>query len=380
MAIQVFKPRFDVEACLDEVRECLEAGWPGMGFKTTRFEEMWKEYTSHANAYYTNSGSAAVHLAVKCLKQMNDWHAGDEIISTPMTYVATNHAALYENLNVVFADVDQYMCLDPESVEQRITPRTKAVIFVGYGGRVGQLDQIIRICKKNHLKLILDAAHMAGTRVNGQMPGTWDGVDATAYSFHAVKNLPTGDSGMVCFQDESADSLARKLAWLGADKDTFSRSASEHYSWQYEVECLGHKYNGNSVMASLAIAQLKHLDEENCRRRQIGRIYDSQLREVEGVSIVPTPFPEEASFHIYAILADRRDDLFRFMSDHKIGCSVHYRDNTEYKMYSYAQGSCPNAASASKRLLSLPMHMWLSEQDACRVAECIRMFYGAKEE
>ena len=375
MGIQVFKPKFDIDSCLDEIRECLAAGWPGMGYKTTAFEEEWKKYTGHPNAYYTNSGSAAVHLAVKVLKHQENWQEGDEVISTPLTFVATNHAALYEGLKVVFADVDQYMCLDPESVEERITPKTRAVIFVGYGGRIGQLFRIMEICKKYRLKLILDAAHMAGTRVNGIIAGTISGIDVTAYSFHAVKNLSTGDSGMVCFRDPEADREVRKIAWLGVDKDTFSRNAAGKYSWQYDVEYLGYKYNGNSVMASLALVQLRHLDDENARRREIGKLYDEAFRQMDYIEIVPTPYPDEASYHIYAILVTDRDKLLEYLAEHGIGCSVHYKDNTEYKLYSYAADTCPRASAASKKLLTLPMHMYLSNEDVFEVTEHIKRYF-----
>ena len=198
MAIQVLKPKFHVEECLNAVRECLEKGWTGMGFKTVEFEEAWKAYTGHPYAYYLNSNTVGLHLAVKILKMNNGWQDGDEIISSPITFVSTNLAIEYENMHPVFADVDEYLCIDPEDVVRKITDKTRAVIFVGYGGRVGQLDKVIKICKKHGLKLILDAAHMSGTKVNGVCPGTWDGVDVTVYSFQAVKNLATGDSGCIC--------------------------------------------------------------------------------------------------------------------------------------------------------------------------------------
>lgn len=210
-----------------------------MGFKTVEFEQAWREYTGHRFAYYLNSNTAGLHLAVKILKMQNGWQDGDEIISTPITFVSSNHAILYENLHVSFADVDEYLCLDPRDVARKITPKTRAVLFVGYGGRVGRLDEIIALCKEHGLKLILDAAHMAGTKVGGICPGTWDGVDVAVYSFQAVKNLPTGDSGMICFAEEENDRLARQLAWLGINKDTYARSNAGTYKWKYDVDYVG---------------------------------------------------------------------------------------------------------------------------------------------
>src|SRR5574344_1044262 len=130
MSIQVLKPKYHIDECLDAIRECLEKGWTGMGFKTVEFEEQWKRYTGHKYAYYLNSNTAGLHLAVRILKMQNGWKDGDEIISTPITFVSTNHAVLYENMHVTFADVDDYLCLNPIDVERKITKKTKAIIYV----------------------------------------------------------------------------------------------------------------------------------------------------------------------------------------------------------------------------------------------------------
>ena len=371
MSIQVLKPKFHVEECLNAVRECLEKGWTGMGFKTAQFEEEWKEYTGHKHAYYLNSNTVGLHLAVKILKMQNGWREGDEIISTPITFISTNHAIMYENLHVNFADVDEYLCLDPIDVEKKITEKTKAVIFVGYGGRVGQLDRIIEICKKHNLKLILDAAHMSGTRVNGITPGTWEGVDVTVYSFQAVKNLPTGDSGMICFNDEENDKLARQLAWLGINKDTYVRAKQGSYRWKYDVDYIGYKYNGNAIMAAIGLVQLKYLDKDNSRRRQIVKMYTEGLKDNPHVRIVPAPYADECSYHLFEIIVPDRETLMEKLADNDIYCGVHYRDNTEYSMYTYAQGTCPNAHEVSQHILTLPLHMWLTGEDVERIINTV---------
>ena len=154
MPIQVLKPKFHVDECLDQVRECLEKGWTGMGFKTVEFEEEWKKYTGHKYAYYLSSNTVGLHLAVKVLKMNNGWKDGDEIISTPITFVSTNLAIEYENLHPVFADVDEYLCLDPIDVEKKITDKTRAVIFVGYGGRSHQTVHVDRAdgCRRGEIR------------------------------------------------------------------------------------------------------------------------------------------------------------------------------------------------------------------------------------
>lgn len=371
MKIQVLKPKYHVDECLEAVRECLEKGWTGMGFKTAQFEEEWKKYTGHKYAYYLNSNTAGLHLAVKILKMQNGWQDEDEIISTPITFISTNHAVVYENLHVTFADVDEYLCLDPIDVEKKITEKTKAIIFVGYGGRVGQLEKIIEICKKHNLKLILDGAHMSGTRVNGVTPGTWDGIDVTVYSFQAVKNLPTGDSGMICFKDEGNDKLARQLSWLGINKDTYTRAKQGSYRWKYEVDYVGYKYNGNAIMAAIGLVQLKYLDEDNARRREIVRMYTEGLKDNPNIRIVPAPYADECSYHLFEIVVPDRDMLMEKLADNEIYCGVHYRDNTEYSVYKYAHDSCPNAHELSQHIITLPLHLWLTDEDVRRTVSAI---------
>lgn len=374
MSIQVLKPKFHVEECLNAVRECLEKGWTGMGYKTVEFEEAWKKYTGHKYAYYLNSNTVGLHLAVKILKMNNAWKDGDEIITTPITFVSTNHAIMYENLHPVFADVDEYLCLDPIDVEKKITDKTRAVIFVGYGGRVGQLEKIIEICKQHKLKLILDAAHMAGTKVNGVCPGTWDGVDVTVYSYQAVKNLATGDSGCICWADEKSEMLTKKLAWCGIDKDTYARSNKGSYAWKYDIDYIGYKYNGNAIMAAIALTQLKYLDEENKRRREIVKLYNEGFKNNSKIRIIPAPYSEECAYHLYELIVPNREDLLEKLSKIGINCGVHYRDNTEYSVYSFGQGTCPKAHELSQHLITMPLHMWLTNDDVKNIIDNVNCF------
>lgn len=374
MTIQVLKPKYHVQECLDEIRECLEIGWTGMGFKTVEFEKAWMNYTGHKNVYYLNSDTVGLHLAVKILKMNNGWKDGDEIISTPITFVSSNLAIQYENLQPVFADVDEYLCIDPEDIKRKITDKTKAVMFVGYGGRVGQLDKVIQICKEHNLKLILDAAHMAGTRVKGTFPGTWDGVDVTVYSFQAVKNLPTGDSGCICWADDKSAELTRQLAWCGINKDTYARSNKGTYAWKYDVDYIGYKYNGNAVMAAIALTQLKYLDEDNDRRREIVKMYDAGFKDNPKIHVIPAPYADECAYHLYEIAVPDREDLLQKLSKDGINCGVHYRDNTEYSIFSFGQGTCPNAQKISQKILTMPLHLWLTDDEVKMIIEKVNEY------
>lgn len=367
MGIQLFVPTFRIEECLESIRECLEKGWTGIGYKTVAFEKAWKDYTGLPYAHFLNSATAGLHLAVKVLKMRYQWDEQTEIISTPLTFVSTNHAISYEGLKIVFADVDESLCLDPKSIEARITPHTKAVMYVGIGGNVGEYEKVVELCKKYNLKLILDAAHMAGTRLYGEHVGKE--ADAVSYSFQAVKNLPTGDSGMICFKDEADDKLARKLSWLGIDKDTYQRKQGD-YKWQYEVDYLGYKYNGNAIMAAIGLVQLKYLDEDNHKRQERAAWYDGCFDNfntpIRRIEVVPHC---SSSRHLYSIRVANRDELLEKLNEAGIYPGVHYRDNTEYSMYRYAWGSCPFSHQVSQEILSLPLHLQLTKEDVEKVAK-----------
>jgi dTDP-4-amino-4,6-dideoxygalactose transaminase len=369
--IQLFVPTFRVEETLTEIRECLEKGWTGLGFKTVEFEQAWQAYTGLPHAHFLSSATAGLHLAVRLLKEHGGWQDGDEIITTPLTFVSTNHAILYEKLQPVFADVDASLCLDPHSIAERVTPRTRAVLYVGMGGNTGCLEEVAQLCLDNGFKLILDASHMTGTRLHGRHVGAE--ADVSVFSFQAVKNLPTGDSGMICFADVELDQEVRTWTWLGINKDTYTRTVSTGaYKWHYDVEHVGFKYHGNSIMASMGLVSLRYVDQDNAYRRQLAAWYDAALAGVDGLEQIPIAANCEPSRHLYQVLVDHRDEVMLALNNQQIFPGVHYRDNTVYRMYSHARNSCPRSWTASERLISLPMHLRLTYADIQRICQALR--------
>ena len=369
--IQLFVPSFRTDECLEQIKECLDMGWTGSGFKTIEFENKWKDYTGHPHAYYLNSATSGLNLALEILKEENSWTDDAEVITTPLTFVSTNHAILINGLRPVFADVDEFMCLDPEDIVRKITPLTKALIFVGLGGNTGQYTKVLEICRRHNIKVVLDAAHMCGTLLNGRWPGL--DADVAVYSYQSVKNLPTGDSGMICFTLTNFDMIARKKSWLGINKDTYSRTLTKStYNWEYDVEYVGHKYQGNSIMASIGLVQIKYLDEDNAYRRQICEWYDEGFVDETAVNVVKTAPGCLSSRHLYQILVRDRDPLLIKLNKCGVYAGVHYRDNTDYKMYAFGKGACPKASQHSKQLLSLPLHLRLTQSDVHYIIDVVK--------
>lgn len=367
---QLFVPKFRVEECLEGIRECLEQGWTGLGFKTIEFEDAWKLYTGLPYAHFLASNTVGLHLALEVFKREYNWGDDDEVITTPLTFVSTNHAILYAGLQPVFADVDDSLCLDPIKVLEAITDKTKAIMFVGMGGNVGALSEIVEIARAHNLKLILDAAHMAGTKLEGRHVGQQ--ADVTVFSFQAVKNLPTADSGMICFKDSKFDEAARRLSWLGIDKDTYQRTNSAGaYKWKYEVSELGYKYHGNSIMASIGLVGLKYLDEDNAYRNKLSSWYRESLKDKDGIEFVEIAENCISSNHLFQILVKNRDEVMASLNALEIYPGVHYRDNTDYDLYSNWSGQCPNAARISSMAISLPMHLSLTRSDIERISSSV---------
>jgi dTDP-4-amino-4,6-dideoxygalactose transaminase len=374
--IHVFVPTFRVEEVLAEIRECLEKGWTGLGYKTVEIESRWREHSGLPHAHFLNSASSGLHLAVRLLRESGGWQDGDEVITTPLTFVSTNHALLYERLRPVFADIDEFLCLDPSSVAERIGPRTRAVMFVGLGGNPGRYAEVRALCRERGLKLILDAAHMAGTWIGGRHAG--DDADVAVFSFQAVKNLPTADSGMICFADARLDEEVRKWSWMGINKDTYMRTLSAGtYKWRYDVEQVGFKYHGNSIMAAMALVGLRYLEEDNTLRRRLCERYDTRLDGAPGIERVPLAQGCTPSRHLYQVLVDERDHTMVRLNENDIYPGVHYWDNTLYRMYAAGSGTCPRARRASERLISLPLHLRLSEAGVDRVAGTLREVVSA---
>lgn len=371
MSIQLFTPQFRVDECLEGIRECLEKGWTGLGFKTLEIEKAWCDYAGLPHAHFLNSNTSGLHLALHMFKTEFGWADGDEVISTPLTFVSTNHAIVQTNLAPVFADVDDSLCIDPADLERKITPRTRALMYVGLGGNTGRYDEVLRICRQHGLKLILDAAHMAGTRLHGQHVGA--DADCTVFSFQAVKNLATADSGMICFPDAERDARARKLTWLGINKDTYSRTVSQGaYKWMYEVEEIGFKYHGNSIMAAMALVSLRYLDRDNAYRRQLAAWYEQHLGGDPLIGLIPMADGCESSRHLFQVRVVKRDQVLMALNEFEIYPGVHYRDNTEYRLYSHAANQCPQASRASAEVLSLPMHMSVTEKDVRFICDTLK--------
>jgi len=371
--IQLFKPKYNTEKILENLRGVLNSGWTGTGPKCKEFEEKFNEYTGAKHSHYVSSATAALHIATRLL----DLKKGSKILTTPLTFVSSNAAIVYEGHEPVFVDVNKHdlsMCA-LDFMNKLESEKAKAAIWVHYGGHVSDDFEAVMHQRPEKFQIIEDCAHaMGGKYSDGRTVG--NSSNMCCHSFQAVKNLATADSGMITVPTEELLKRVKKLAWLGIDKDTFARTnanPSEIYKWKYDVSELGWKYNGNDIMATIALVQLAELDRENAYRRQIAYWYREKLgvRGINRIKFVHSCF--EAAHHLFVIRAKNRDEVLAKLKEEKIAPGVHYLPNYEFPVFNkfYRKGMCPNAEQLSAEILSLPNHLELTEKDIDRVCKVV---------
>jgi perosamine synthetase len=368
--IPVFKPAYDDEEW-QALREPLMSGWIGLGPKTRAFEEAFGAYVNAPYAVGMNSATAALHLGLKILNV-----EGGEVITTPMTFISTNHAILYNNARPVFADIEEdTLNLDVDKIEPLITSETRAIMCVHYGGHPCDMDRLQSIAAAHSLPIIEDAAHACGALYRGRRIGSLS--DVTAFSFHAVKNLATGEGGMITVNAAEQDARLRRLRWLGIDKNTYDRSiVGGKYSWYYEVEEVGYKYHMSDIAAALGLVQLRKLERTNARRREICCIYN---RELASLHWLQTPVEKEyatSAMHNYVIKIEngKRDAFMRHLSDRGVATSVHYIPNHLYEMYRPYRRTLPVAESVWKKIVTLPLFPDLTDLQIDKIVNAVRSF------
>ena len=352
--IQVFKPVMHTEEILEGLREILNKGWIGLGPKTKELEEKISDYLGAEHVTCVNSGTSALHLAVKSL----NLSPGDMVATTPITFVSTNHALLYERLIPVFCDVEPKTGnVDFDSLYKMVTTHSaKAIMLVHTGGYPCDMDKINDIAEQCDIPVIEDCAHAFGARyANGDKVG--NSTNICCYSFHAVKNLPMGDGGAIVSND---DVWFKKMRWLGIDSDTASRSKGA-YKWEYNVEETGLKAHMNDLTAIIGLSQLKSIDKDNARRKEIADYYRNNLK----CASFPTyDDKRSSSYHFYPVFFKDREKVYDALVKNEIYPGMHYKRNDLYNMYKvFLRDDMIHADWYEKHELTLPIHLGLSDDD-----------------
>ncbi|MEZ5244982.1 MAG: DegT/DnrJ/EryC1/StrS family aminotransferase [Acidimicrobiales bacterium] len=356
----------------------LRSGWPGPGREVLDFEDEFAAATGAAEVIATSSGTAALELALALLALP----AGAEVVTTPITFVATNHAVVRAGLVPVFADIDRRTGnVDAGSVASRIGHRTAAIVVVHYAGRPCDLDEIHDLASRHGVPVIEDCAHAAGATYRGAPIGsTHNGL--CAFSFQATKNMTAVDGGALCLPDGGVPGLdtpvpdaadrARRLRWMGIDRSTYERHTDDGYQWDYDVTEIGFRATMSDLNAAMARVGLKELPAVNARRSEIAARYRDGLEGIDGVEALASPDDRTSSHHLFPVLTDERDRCLDHLRRHGIGGGVHYRSNDRFSVYDLAP--VPEAHWFADHVLSLPMYPGLSDDDVDRVLDVLRTY------
>ncbi|HXT19112.1 MAG TPA: DegT/DnrJ/EryC1/StrS aminotransferase family protein [Thermoanaerobaculia bacterium] len=359
-----------------EVLAALASGWITTGPRVKRLEEKLAAYVGAPNAICVDSCTAALHLSLVAL----DLTPGDEVITSPLTFCSTANTIVHAGGRVVLADVEpDTLNLSPAAVERSITPKTKAIVAVHYGGQACEMEALLALAQTHGLRVIEDAAHAIGAEHRGRRIGTLS--TATCFSFYATKNMTTAEGGAITLADDQMASRLRVLSLHGMSKDAWKRYTSAG-SWYYEVVAPGFKYNMTDIEAALGLHQVDRLEGFIATRRRYAAVYDAAIDALGGLVERFEPRPHNRHvYHLYPILLNLDAltiDRARFIDELKaenIGTTVnfipihyhpYYRDTLPYR-----QGSFPVAESAYERLISLPLYPRMTDEDLAQVMEAV---------
>ncbi|MFH1156654.1 MAG: DegT/DnrJ/EryC1/StrS family aminotransferase [Pseudomonadota bacterium] len=359
------------------VVEVLRSGWITTGSKNHLLEEAFCEYSGCPGAVALSSATAGMHVLLRAM----DLGPGDEVVTPALTWVSTVNLICMAGATPVFADVDRdTLMVTKRTLESCITPRTRLIIPVHFAGAPVDMEPVMDLARERGIPVVEDAAHALGTRYRGQRIGA---AGTSVFSFHPIKNITTGEGGMVCSDNKSLLERVRRLKFHGLGVDAFDRT-TQGRSPQAEVLEPGYKYNLPDMQAVLGISQLRRVEDMNRKRAELAALYLEMLREVE--EILPLALPRDPgshhAWHLFVVRLDTdrtaltRDGFMDALKGQNIGTGLHFRSVHLQKYYretmGYRPGMLPDTEWNSDRILSLPLFPDMNHDDVTDVVAAIK--------
>lgn len=347
------------EEMIPAIKDILYSGYIAESEPVWNFQDSFGEYIGNKNTLMVGSGTAALHIAMMVL----NIGPGDEVISTPMTSEPTNTTIALTGARIVWGDVDPNTgLLDPKSVREKITERTKAIMLVHYAGMVCNMDEFNKISEEYNIPIIEDAAHALGSKYNGKIIGS--NSRFTCFSFQAIKQMTTVDGGAITFTNEEDITPARKLRWFGLDKKV-SRLEND-------ITRAGYKYGMNNVTATIGQVQLKHTPAILDRYISNGKFFDQALRGIDGITLVPYYNNTEPSYWLYTMKVNNRDEFCKMMAANGITATqLHHRSDT-HSVFKESKCELPNMEEWYSKFVHIPCGWWVDIETREKIVDVIK--------
>ncbi len=374
-------------ADIKAVVRTLKSAWLTQGSAVEKFEEAFAKYCGAPYAVAVANGTAGLHLAALAA----GIEAGDEAVTSPMTFVATANAYRYCGATVRFADIDETLCPDPVLVRRAVSAQTKAVSTVHFGGMPSMITKS-GLTKKKNLFLIEDACHALGAEIRSD--GRWRrvgdcaGTDMAVFSFHPVKHITTGEGGMITTRRKDLYDKLRLLRSHGIERNPRKTSGPDSGKlWYYEMQALGFNYRITDIQCALGLSQLKKIGGFVARRRAIAALYDRAFEGMEGVGVPVRAADRASSYHLYTLRIDfphfcaTRQAVMEALRKKGIGTQVHYIPVTRqpyYRALGVLPSGYPEAEKYYAEALSIPIFPAMSDTDVRRVVSAVRRVLGGK--
>ena len=358
---------------IDGVVECLKSGWITTGPACKAFEDKFRELTGASHAVSLSSATAGMHLVLLAL----GIGEGDEIITPSMTFASTVNMIVMLGARPVFVDIHHdTLNMNPELLEEKISPKTKAIIPVHFAGAPVDMDRILEIADRYNLTVIEDAAHAVGTYYKGIHAGGFGHI--AIFSFHPIKNITSGEGGMITHSDEKLEKQLRLLRFHGIERDAWKRYGKGGNP-EYDIHQPGFKYNLPDMQAALGLAQLSRLNEINCRRAEIAALYRGGLKDSAGLELPGIPeYPHVHAWHLFIIkvLSMDRGLFMEKLSEYNIGYGLHFPacHLLQYikNRFGNGEGMLPETERAAGKIISLPLFPDMGDDDVSYVCEAIK--------
>ena len=361
--IVLFHPHIPSKA-IEKITKTLKTRWIGQGPQVDEFEARFKfDFDLSGTALAVGSGTDALHIAYLLAGIKKD----DEVLTPLFTCTATNIPLLYIGAKPIFVDIDPCtLNMSVEDIKKKITPKTKAIICVHYGGLPCDMDEIHSIAKEYNIPVIEDAAHALGAKYKGKYIGELS--EFTMFSFQAIKHLTTGDGGMLVFKDHDQLRKAQRLRWFGID-----RTDKQKGIWENDIQDIGYKYQMTDIGACLGLAGLDEFDQTLAYRQKLFSLYLDGLKNIPGLTIVnDNDERKEHAAWLFTVLVDRRTDLQLRLRENKIESGqTHYR-NDRYSIFS-DNGIYEGMDKVDEKYLVLPLHTKMNESDVDKICKVIKM-------